>query len=221
MIYSYGILAYTIKDNKPYVLIVQRRDSFAFIDFMLAKNIDITKMTKDEHERLLSYNFHRLFEDMIANRRCTREQYDIYSKFFNDNIKDVRKQIEEFTGTHKAKMWGFPKGRANKGETPYETAEREFFEETTLKCKITKGKRIRDTYIGDNGKEYCAYYYPVKFNKMVFPEKMTLKKGIRKDAISTETADARWLSIEDAKKLIDERKAKILDLLCKVIFISE
>lgn len=53
-------------------------------------------------------------------------------------IIPIRKQDgiwQTFVIQHKAGHWGFPKGHADLGEEPKETAERELNEETNLKIK--------------------------------------------------------------------------------------
>lgn len=42
--------------------------------------------------------------------------------------------------------WSFPKGHVEEGESEYETALRETFEETNIRCQIVKGFREVSTY---------------------------------------------------------------------------
>ncbi len=254
MIYSYGIIAYTSKEdnfkgvdnvpegddtskggvnNESMVLLVKRRDSFAFIDLMLGRSINLENMSSNERKRLIHYNFDQLFEDMNLDRRYRFNDYQRYKLFFNNNIDDIRKQIISNTYTKQKNLWGFPKGHPEKNEQPIDTAKREFFEETGITCNAptcnaptcnapicnapicnnVQEKRIKQQYIGENGKSYCAYYYIAKFKNIVDIPRITLNKGIRKITVSNETIDARWFKINDAMEKLNEQKQKILSLI--------
>jgi 8-oxo-dGTP pyrophosphatase MutT (NUDIX family) len=47
--------------------------------------------------------------------------------------------------------WSFPKGHVEEGESEYETALRETFEETNIRCKIVEGFREVSTYSPKSG----------------------------------------------------------------------
>ena len=80
---SYGILLYyTDDDNKKHFLIYQRRDTHAFIYLLRKAHImkayeikDLyNKLTFDEKNRLHSYTFNEVWDDLILNKKSRRKK---------------------------------------------------------------------------------------------------------------------------------------------------
>lgn len=62
-------------------------------------------------------------------------------------VRIVEAKAEYLLIEHLAGHWGFPKGHADVGETPLQTATREFKEETGLDiCLILREKPFREAY---------------------------------------------------------------------------
>ena len=89
-----------------------------------------------------------------------------------------------------SKLWNFPKGHVNDGESECETALREVFEETGLKAKIIDG--FRETISYDESKD--AHKTVVMF----LGEPLSMNVCIPNDEISNYS----WLCYEDALKKI-------------------
>jgi len=210
MIHSYGIIAYTYIDNILYVLLVQRRDTFAFVDFMLGRSININEMCTDERQRLLKFNFKTIFEDFNCDRKFLKKNYFKSKNFFFKNIDDIILEIKNFKGKEFDQPWGFPKGRSKNEETPEQTAKREFFEETNVNVKNLENDKITQVYKGTNDKIYKSCFYPSKFNDKIEIPKITLNVGLRNNVVSNETLDCQWFTLQESYKLLDEHSKSIL-----------
>ena len=97
------------------------------------------------------------------------------------------------------KNWAFPKGHVDEGETKEQTAIREIFEETGLKIKILPGFLEHYEYEFDfQGKhiekEAIFFLAEASSNRIELTEK--------------EHQDYRWLSFDEAMKLITHPQDK-------------
>jgi 8-oxo-(d)GTP phosphatase len=86
--------------------------------------------------------------------------------------------------------WGLPKGKADKGETPEETAVREVLEETGYRCRIVAPLGITRYRISGGVKEVSW------FAMRPLPDSPGFKKN-------KEVDEVRWLSRSKAKALLD------------------
>ena len=200
MIYSYGIIAHTSIRNTCMILLIQRRDTYAFIDFMLGRSVNIENMCYDETQRLLKYNFNEVFKDFMLDRRYSKFQYNKSKIFYETHINEVR-DFKDVVYTEQP--WGFPKGRPLKNEKYIDTAKREFYEEVRLNVNNISSDSIEERYVGDDDKEYGACYYTSYFDSPVKIDYMKIK-GIR-TTVSNEVLNAEWLPIEEAMKRLDTK----------------
>lgn len=235
-IMSYGIIAYTGSgctrsdlDNKSNIrfLLYQRRDTFEYIDFLrgLWKDEEqvremISMMTPDERERLLNYNFEDLWKDLWADRELsgspTMPPADIsaYNKFMiiSKKIPDIIATTQSRT---KETLWGFPKGKKNNfSENEIDCALREFSEETKIQPSyITNiiNTPFVEKFQGSNGKIYSTLYYLCKCSSEApKPEKLKTPHLIRKETLSEEALDAKWLTFTEACEKLNARRRCIL-----------
>ncbi len=86
--------------------------------------------------------------------------------------------------------WGFPKGHMENKETEIQTAMREVFEETGLKPEFIKGFKVITNYSPVRGINKDAIYFLAKSTD----EQVVIQ--------TSELADYRWCSYEDAQNLI-------------------
>ena len=70
---SYGIILYKIKDKVPHILMINRKDSLCYIDFLRGKynpynteyiQILINKFNMNEKEKVIKYSFKKLWCDL-------------------------------------------------------------------------------------------------------------------------------------------------------------
>lgn len=178
---SYGICAVKIVDSVPYYLLIRRRDSMSYVEFLRGKyrfeqaeyiELLIRGMTGEERSRLLTTPFDRLWENLWngQNNRQFRNEYDSAKRTFElmKTTGDVHgKQLAAYLETLPVEWeeaeWGFPKGRRTLHETELTCALREFSEETGFSPRvlhsIEEEPRQVEEYVGTNGIAYRQVYY--------------------------------------------------------------
>lgn len=215
----------------PYVkfLMIQRKDTMGFTDFVRGKYPDetdklkdvlpifINEMTKQEKNDLLTKSFDEIWNTLWVNHesKCFKNEYEAAYKKFNK--LDIPKLIQEFGNSTDFgyQEFGFPKGRRNMRETNIGCAEREFYEETGYdkSCYdfIKNYPIIHEEFIGTNGIEYRHIYYLVKMKSDIYAPKIDYKNKIQ----TGEVQNIGWLSYDEcmtvirpydtAKKLVIQR----------------
>ena len=180
---SYGIIAFRAGLNGLEFLMLRRKDSFGYIDFIRGKyspnNIEhvqsiINEMSIQEKEQILVEEFDNLWKMMwgsVSNSQYKNEEI-ISSKKFNliksgiieNDIKITLEDIVKNSKTEwKETEWEFPKGRRNYQEKDLDCALREFEEETgILRNNISIIENIlpfEEIFIGTNHKSYKHKYF--------------------------------------------------------------
>jgi 8-oxo-dGTP pyrophosphatase MutT (NUDIX family) len=181
-IMSFGIICYKIvNDNIKYIMI-QRKDSLSFMEFVRGKyNIEDSKyimklieyMTDSEKKILLSNTFDQIWNYTWCQLnhgsfKHTKEYIESKNKFeiiMNDyNIKNLL--FTKKNNNISEQEWGFPKGRKKLKESDVDCAIREFCEETQLnKTDIEIDTSIipfQEIFFGTNNILYKHVYYIAK-----------------------------------------------------------
>lgn len=161
---SYGFICYKIVNGSPVYLMVQRKDSLSYVEFIRGKyDLEnrcyimklISNMTDEERERIRSLSFDVLWKEMWCKNEddCSRN----FNREFNEAAEKFNRMkrgyyVRSHTGElffvsidslllsttceQKETEWGFPKGRRNVNENDLCCALREFREETgfNLRC---------------------------------------------------------------------------------------
>ena len=181
---SYGIILYKIKDKVPHILMINRKDSLCYIDFLRGKynpynteyiQILINKFNVNEKEKVIKYSFKKLWCDLWLldeseiklndNYYKGETKFNIIKNGFtrNKRIYNLNKLIESSYTNYQYPEWEFPKGRKFRNETNKECAIREFSEETGIKRNQYKlfynMKPFSESYIGENKIKYVHIYY--------------------------------------------------------------
>jgi 8-oxo-dGTP pyrophosphatase MutT (NUDIX family) len=179
---SFGIIAIKFVDKIPHYLLIRRRDSLSYVEFMRGKyelnNPEyiqqlINGMTRDEQTRLVSQTFDSLWSALWNNQntRQYRNEYNTAKRIFDmlRNTGDVNgkilvKYIEDSSNEWSDPEWGFPKGRRTQNETTEACALREFKEETGCDPAIVTLHGhgydcFIEEYMGTNGIRYRQTYY--------------------------------------------------------------
>ncbi len=99
--------------------------------------------------------------------------------------------------------WGFPKGHVEENETEVETATREVKEETNIDVEIDENKRYTMEYYTDKGAYKQVVFYIAK------------KIGGEEKYQEEEIIDMRWVTLEEALKLLTYNNT--IELLKEVI----
>tara|TARA_Y100000741_G_scaffold249976_1_gene192169 strand:+ start:1193 stop:2029 length:837 start_codon:yes stop_codon:yes gene_type:complete len=182
-IVSYGIMLFKYTNNIPYLLLVQRKDSISYIEFIRGKysitNTSklltiLSNITKYEINAILSNNFDYLWNKLWSSNidktsvKKFEKEYAASQKKFNFiksksntiNIYDILSILKiNYIDTE----WGIPKGRRNLNENDIDVAKREFEEETNIDSSqyniIHSINPIRERFIGTNNIKYDHIYY--------------------------------------------------------------
>ena len=183
---SIGVVAFRIKNKQIEFLMIRRKETLGFIDFMRGKysvhnknyikNM-ITQMTNKEKTLLKTKTFQELWEKIWGSNNISNqyknEEVTSKEKFYllkngvshNDVSFSLDSIIDESYNEQcwEEQEWGFPKGRRNFQEKDFDCAIREFTEETGYpKRLIYNIKNIypfEEIFTGSNYKSYKHKYY--------------------------------------------------------------
>jgi len=182
-ILSVGVIAFRVRNNEIQYLMICRKDSLGYVDFIRGKysvidksyleNI-ISEMTNSEKERLLKSDFDSMWSELWCN--FSGIQYRGEQKTANDKFRALKNgvlvnetvfSLEELIKKSESKWvepeWGFPKGKRNFRESDQECALREWEEETGIpSTNITIMNNIipyEEIFTGSNFKSYKHRYF--------------------------------------------------------------
>ena len=228
---STGIIVYNkISSNEYKYLMIRRKDSLGYVDFMRGKyhinnktyimNI-INEMTMAEKNNILTKEFHVLWNilwgDYVTNQ-YKNEKNVAYEKFrllksgiiLENIVTDLNNLVKNSTTSWEEPEWGFPKGRRNYMETDIKCATREFEEETGYSKHnidiIHNLAPYEESFIGSNYKSYKHVYYVGN----------VINSNIRKDFQASEVSEIAWKTCSDAIKSIRGYNSERIKILLKI-----
>ena len=235
---SYGIILFRkIKDEIQY-LMIRRKDSFGYIDFMRGKyspyNIFqlqkiIDEMSILEKTRILSEPFDQLWIQMwgeTTNIQYKNEELSSSKKMdlirngviINDENITLKSIVENSKTQWTETEWEFPKGRRNNKEKDLECALREFEEETGIsKNKINVVENIlpfEEIFIGTNHKSYKHKYF------LAYMEEENEEMSDLEHYQVTEVSKIEWKTIDKCLESIrpyNLEKKKLITNINKVL----
>jgi 8-oxo-dGTP pyrophosphatase MutT (NUDIX family) len=184
---SFGVIAFRINpQNIPEYLMICRKDTLGYIDFMRGKYIIQNKnyimnmfkqMTIKEKEALRTHDFDFLWKKLWGNAAVSNQyksEESLSKDKFNmlalgvlnknelfslDSIIEESNRDIQWTEPE----WGFPKGRRNYQEKDFDCALREFCEETGYNSSVLKNIQnilpFEEIFTGSNYKSYKHKYY--------------------------------------------------------------
>ena len=184
---SLGVIAYRYNANKCIeYLMIRRKDTLGFIDFMRGKYFVnnkfyilnmLNQMTVHEKERLKTMDFDELWygiwgdckisgqykhEEHISKNKFNSLRNGVYYLTEPYNLNQLIEESNDF-GKWTEPEWGFPKGRRNYQENDYACALREFSEETGIKqpnlILVQNIIPYEETFPGSNYKSYKHKYF--------------------------------------------------------------
>lgn len=213
-IMSYGIICYYLEEGIPYYLMVQRKESLSFMEFIKGNyNTNdedyikqlISNMTDEEKNCLQTLDFEEIWNNAWSNQNPTNTREYEESRFnFNDINNDgtLNNLLRQITKSSVEPEWGFPKGRKKYKETIYDCCLREFYEETDIdinNINVLQDLSIfEEVFFGTNNVLYKHLYYIAEYigndkTLRINPEMIEQVKEIR---------DLRWMSYEEVIKHI-------------------
>jgi 8-oxo-dGTP pyrophosphatase MutT (NUDIX family) len=235
---SYGIILFRkIKDEIQY-LMIRRKDSFGYIDFMRGKyspyNIFqlqkiIDEMSILEKTRILAEPFDHLWIQMwgeTTNIQYKNEELSSSKKIdlirngviINDENVTLKSIVENSKTEWNETEWEFPKGRRNNKEKDLECALREFEEETGIsKNKINVVENIlpfEEIFIGTNHKSYKHKYF------LAYMEEENEEMADLEHYQVTEVSKIEWKTIDKCLESIrpyNLEKKKLITNINKVL----
>jgi len=193
------------------VLLVRRKDSLSYVEFIRGKYKPsdpmyirslLCSMTHEEHHKILTMDFEELWTDMWKSK-ITKSHFQEFTKSigrFNECKNDIRDYLKKNpTKGEREPEWTFPKGRLNKYENEFECASREFREETNIlreKVTIDEKSVLAESYTGTNGINYINHFYigmTDVHRVIIHPSNLFQQKEI---------SAIEWVSPEDAEERI-------------------
>ena len=238
-IISYGIMLFKYYNNNLYLLLVQRKDSISYIEFIRGKysitNTNklltiLSNITKTELSNILNNNFdilwHKLWSSNIDKVSVLKfeKEYNSSLKKFNfikcrNNTINIYDILTLLKINYNDTEWGIPKGRRNNQESDLVVAIREFEEETNIKSSqyklIDTISPIRERFVGTNNIKYDHIYYIAVCNDNLIPyiDKNNINQII-------EIKDINWFTQENSIKYIRKyeiEKKKIINIGFNII----
>lgn len=209
-IMSYGVICYKIEDNQIKYIMIQRKDSLSFMEFIRGKyNINETPyiiklincMTYTERNMLYTKSFDEIWvyawcHNPSTTFKHTKEYIESKQKFeflITNNIINMY----YITSSVLEPEWGFPKGRKKIKELDIDCAIREFGEETGLTKNdidvIEDIEPFEEIFFGTNNILYKHIYFVAKIIK----EDSTLYINDKCLEQIREIRSLKWCSYED------------------------
>lgn len=183
LIKSYGIILFKLVDGKPQYLMVCRKSTYYFVDYILGKYNEknreylkfmIQNMTVSERQSILLNSYEQLWNDLYYDERLPNGNFFDYVKNKFENNKDTFVILNSsINRSFRFPEWGFPKGRREYEEDVFDTACRELCEETSICGQsydiLTNVLPFEETYVGTNGIRYQNIFFIAYAKPNCFP----------------------------------------------------
>lgn len=230
---SIGIISFRCKANNLEYLLIRRKNTLGFLEFMRGKyplynksyllNV-INEMTCEEKNHLLNDTFEELWEYLWGSNvgiQYRNEEKISKEKFLSlklgitvNNIEyTLESLINESDTNWLEPEWGFPKGRRNYQEKDIQCAIREFEEETQYnknQLKLIQNLApYEEIFTGSNYKSYRHKYY------LAYMDIDNMNDHCHSHD-NNEVGKMLWCSYEDACKLIRPYNLEKLSVLEKI-----
>ena len=189
-IMSFGIICYkTDENNKIKYIMIQRKDSLSFMEFIRGKyNVNdilyirqlVSSMTLNEKNLLTNKQFDEIwnyawYQNNASNIKHTTEYIESKHKFeylmSNNILSSITNNVMHVVDQEQE--WGFPKGRRKLKESDIDCAVREFCEETRLTSNdiqiLDDILPFEEIFFGTNNVLYKHTYYIAKIKDKDIP----------------------------------------------------
>lgn len=222
-ILSYGIILYHKYHNNTKIVLIERRNSISYIEFLRGKyDINnneyiqtlIDRMNITEKKLLLENDFDILWKNLWVNldninNRIKKEYEKSKINFYYLKKTKLLKLINNSKTNYTENEWEIPKGRRNNKEKNKLCAIREFQEETNIQKKnykiIENVAPLIEEYKGINNVNYKHIYYIAKIDKYE-----DLKIDLTNHNQILEVNSIKWLSKNEClEKIRNYNKEKM------------
>lgn len=240
---SYGNIIYKIENDIPKILMIQRKDSLCFIEFIRGKydvynykyiQVLINKCSIIEKNKLLNNTFSKLWKELWLidynnyeknnDYMKAYDKYNLLKKGYNDkNNNEISLEIliKKSKTNYVDSEWEFPKGRRNRDETNLQCAKREFMEETNYDendyILIKNVNPFTEDFIGENKIRYKYIYYIgllKNYDKDIYIDKNNINQ-------ITEIKDIKWLDKKESLNIIRNYHHTRKDVINKIFSLIE
>lgn len=243
---SFGLacVRFNIQLNRMEILMIKKRNSFAFMDFVLGnyKIHDLLhlkelfdNMNNPEKLDIASLNFskiwYRAFLKSPDDHRVRFNNNDIhlynrYKKFFSKLIENNERKILNLLSQSigRDSMWEIPKGKKENGqESELSCAIREFEEETGIPAENFHILNNLDPIsFTKNSHKFCyinKYYLAIE--KIPYDKKLKLTRTYPLNYSNrnqlTEVIGIKWLGVEDLKSEINSDFHDLTKKIFKIV----
>lgn len=220
----------TAQDSFPKIkfLMIQRKDTIGFIDFVRGKyneegeeknkliQVLLNEMTVDEKNTLLTQSFDDIWSVLWLSHdsKPYKNEYELAKRKYNE--LDIPSLVNNSTNTYFHSEFGFAKGRRNMKESNIGCAEREFFEETGYNKTnyefIKNYPMIEEEFVGTNGITYRHIYYLVKMKNLTRPPCVDRNNKVQ----SGEVRNIGWFTLDECISLLRPYDTAKKNVLTKV-----
>ena len=227
---SIGIIMFRMYENKIQYLMIKRKHSLGFVEFMRGKypvqNYEYIKnvfseMSIYERELIKNSTFDELWTYLWgpqvgvqyrAEERISKDKFDILKVGIENKVKyNLEKIIDESKSEWVDTEWGFPKGRRNYQEKDLNCALREFEEETGyVRSNVHLIQNIipyEEIFTGSNMKSYKHKYFVGHINSNIEPINRFQE---------TEVSDLKWFTYEECLQHIRPYNLEKCNILTKL-----
>ena len=236
---SNGIIVFKDSDEGPAYLMIRRKDTVGFVEFIRGKypvynraylQRLVDEMTLDEKRRLQTQTFSELWTNVWGEYLNTKYQTEetVSGERFNLLKKGVKINrgngnydyitlddlIENSATRWSEPEWGFPKGRRNYQEKDMDCALREFSEETGYdSSKLVVMQNIipyEEIFMGSNVKTYKHKYYVAYFP---LTQNATASFSVSPKFQKTEVSKMAWFTFDECVRHIRPHNLEKINIL--------
>jgi len=229
---SIGIIAFRASEKGLQYLMICRKDSLGYVDFIRGKyplqnkqyllNI-INEMTTTERENIQHHDFDTLWYGLWGNHvgiqyrgeeKKSRKKFNILKEGvqIKNDFYNLDSLIKECCYEWDEPEWGFPKGRRDYNEKDMDCALREFEEETGLSKEnvsiVQNIVPIEEIFTGSNYKSYKHKYYMGFINDVTSKSTENYQKS--------EVSKLEWKYFDDCIQAIRPYNLEKIDLIRKI-----
>ena len=204
---SYGIIAMRQTATGTQYLLICRRDSLSFIEFVRGKysitereylHALLSNMTQAEHAKIRSLTFEQLWRSVWGSAADTHKtDFELSQRKFKA-LGDIGALLDAHPTPWLEPEWGFPKGRRNTNETDLGGAMREFREETNLRDSqfnvLQNVLPLVESFQGSNNIQYCHKYYLA-----ICSADTAVTMSSENPHMAREIGSIGWFSLEEAQ----------------------
>lgn len=207
-------------------LLIQRKDSLSFLEFMRGKyshtdedyiGLLMQNMTRAEQARLLTLSFDELWKEMwggTSSVKSHKNNYETSERKYQMIRPCLAGYVSRYPSKWEEPEWGFPKGRRNPNESDMMCAIREFQEETGLRREdfhmIQNTGSLTETFFGSNHVQYCHKYYFA-----VCPSHVEVELNASNDTMTREIGGIKWCTLDEAISKIRPDNIEKQEILMK------